>query len=203
MWRHFWHLSPKSLRGAHCLHFSSRLILPYVTLTVRYLLLCVFNNNEKSVGLIQATAWVNTDNILSERSHPDHMHIWCFKSIQDLNTRESLNQVSRKKKENQIRMKEVTTIELGQLVKVEVDLWIRWLEDSFIILISGIYAGFLGEYPCLGSNTLEYFVWRGKYEYFESCYWTFSVSWKWLKNKLLLKTTMSIGQKSQDNIKHG
>ena len=55
-------------------------------------------------------------------------------------------------------MKEVTTIELGQLVKVEVDLWIRWLEDSFIILISGIYAGFLGEYPCLGSNTLEYFV---------------------------------------------
>lgn len=53
-------------------------------------------------------------------------------------------------------MKEITTIELRQLVKVEVDLWIRWLEDSFIILISGIYAGFLGEYPCLGSNTLEY-----------------------------------------------
>ena len=46
----FLHLSPKSLRGGHCLRFSSRLILPYVMLTVRYLLLCVFNNNEKSVG---------------------------------------------------------------------------------------------------------------------------------------------------------
>ena len=71
----FLYLSPKSLRGGHCLSFSSRLILPYVMLTVRYLLLCVFNNNEKSVGLIQAIAWVNTDNTLSERSHPDHMHI--------------------------------------------------------------------------------------------------------------------------------
>lgn len=39
--------------------------------------------------------------------------------------RESLNQGSRKKKENQTRMKEDTTIELGQLVKVEVDSWIR------------------------------------------------------------------------------
>lgn len=55
-------------------------------------------------------------------------------------------------------MKKDTTIELEQLVKAEVDLWIRWLEDSFIILISGICAGSPGRVSLFRINTLEYFV---------------------------------------------
>ena len=161
----------------------------------------VFNHNKNDACYNMEKHWKHPQwKKPYRKSHPDHTHLvhypWRFLTC-------GKAPVMVPEKENCIRIEKDICTKLRQLVKVEVDLWIRWLEDSFIILISGICTGFLGEYPCLGSNTLEYFVWRGKYEYFESCYWTFSVSWKWLKNKLLLKTTMSIGQKSQDNIKHG
>ena len=44
--------------------------------------------------------------------------------------------------------KEWNSIELGQLVKAEVGLWLDYYNHR-MMLIWGIYAGFLGECPCL------------------------------------------------------
>ena len=78
--------------------------------------------------------------------------------------------------------KEWNSIELGQLVKAEVCLWLDYYKLISWCSFGGYMLGSLESVLVWGKTHWSILYEWGKCEYFESCYWKFSVRLKWLKN---------------------
>lgn len=93
-----------------------------------------YNHNEKSEVVVSVTTQMNTDTTkgkeaIQERSPRSYATLLlCFKSIKSWNMKKSISLDSRKKKKTQwITTEKDNSIELGDLVTVEVDLGVGLL----------------------------------------------------------------------------